>query len=185
MRLAYLTTQYPKVSHTFIRREILELERRGHEILRLAVREPEAHVVDPVDLAEQQRAIVCLSQPRLLLLSSCLRTIAGHPMAAFRALRRAIEMAIPSDRSLLRHVAYFVEACFFFRLLQQRMIQHLHVHFGTNAAAVARLIRALGGCSYSVTFHGPDEFDAPVGLSLQAKVEDAAFAVAVSAYGAA
>ena len=38
LRIAYLTTEYPKVSHTFIRREILELERRGHHVLRLAIR---------------------------------------------------------------------------------------------------------------------------------------------------
>ena len=28
MRIAYFTNQYPKVSHTFIRREIRALERR-------------------------------------------------------------------------------------------------------------------------------------------------------------
>lgn len=33
MRIAYLINQYPKVSHSFIRREILELERAGVEVL--------------------------------------------------------------------------------------------------------------------------------------------------------
>ena len=31
-RLCYLVSQYPKVSHSFIRREILALERRGWQI---------------------------------------------------------------------------------------------------------------------------------------------------------
>ena len=38
MRVAYLINQYPKVSHTFIRREILALERQGHEVVRIALR---------------------------------------------------------------------------------------------------------------------------------------------------
>jgi hypothetical protein len=38
LRLAYLTTHYPAVSHTFIRRELIELERRGHHVLQLASR---------------------------------------------------------------------------------------------------------------------------------------------------
>ena len=35
MRVAYLINQYPAVSHTFIRREILALERQGVEIMRV------------------------------------------------------------------------------------------------------------------------------------------------------
>ena len=35
MRVAYLINQYPKVSHTFIRREILALERQGVTVMRV------------------------------------------------------------------------------------------------------------------------------------------------------
>ena len=38
MRIAYLINQYPTISHSFIRREILALERQGHEVLRISVR---------------------------------------------------------------------------------------------------------------------------------------------------
>ena len=38
MRIAYLVNQYPKVSHIFIRREILALEREVVEIMRIALR---------------------------------------------------------------------------------------------------------------------------------------------------
>ena len=36
--VAYLINQYPKVSHSFIRREILALERQGVAVLRVAAR---------------------------------------------------------------------------------------------------------------------------------------------------
>lgn len=37
MRIAYLVNQYPKISHSFIRREILALERQGFEVVRIAI----------------------------------------------------------------------------------------------------------------------------------------------------
>jgi glycosyltransferase involved in cell wall biosynthesis len=90
-----------------------------------------------------------------------------------------------SDRGLLRHLAYFVEACFLLGVVRRQGVEHMHVHFGTNPTAVARLIRCLGGPRYSFTVHGPDEFDAPRQLDLAGKVADAAFVVAISDYGAA
>ena len=79
MRLAYLATQYPKVSHTFIRREILELERRGHDILRVAVRRAAEPVVEPADRIEEARTLHILSRPWHELALAVLRTIVSRP----------------------------------------------------------------------------------------------------------
>ena len=38
MKIAYLVNHYPAISHSFIRREILALERLGHEVLRISIR---------------------------------------------------------------------------------------------------------------------------------------------------
>lgn len=183
MRLAYLTTAYPEVSHTFIRREIHELERRGHDVLRISVREPTSRLVDPLDQAERPRTAYLLAQPAALLVAT-LRALA-QPAAFVRALATAVRMSRASDRGLLRHLAYLVEACRVRELCAAHGATHLHVHFGTNAAAVARLAHILGGPPWSMTVHGPDEFDAPVALSLREKVRDAAFTVAISHYCAA
>lgn len=182
-RLAYLTTQYPSVSHTFIRREIQALEAMGYSVLRLAIR-PGSAVVDPADQAEAEKTFQCLAQPLPLLLLEACRALLPHPIATARAKRVLFSMWRKSDRGLLRHMAYLVEAGVLWRRLRKERIDHVHVHFGTNAAAVARLIRRLGGPPYSMTIHGPDELDAPIGLSLGAKMKDAAFTVAISHYGA-
>lgn len=184
MRIAYLTTAYPEVSHTFIRREILELERRGHEVLRLSVRAPTSRLVDPLDLAEQPRTEVLLAQP-VAIAGAVLRNLLARPLRFTRALATTLAMSRTSERGLLRHLAYLAEACRVRDRVAAQGCQHLHVHFGTNAAAVARLARVLGGPPFSVTMHGPDEFDAPVALSIADKVHDAAFTVAISHFGAA
>ncbi|UUZ49857.1 hypothetical protein LP420_06850 [Massilia sp. B-10] len=53
MKIAYLVNQYPKVSHSFIRREILALERQGFEVERVAVRGWGDTLVDPEDQRER------------------------------------------------------------------------------------------------------------------------------------
>lgn len=184
-RVAYLTTAYPKVSHTFIRREILALEALGWEVLRLAIRDAQETLADPEDQREAQRTRHCLSEPVPRLLARALRVVAGRPTRALRALATTIRMARASERGLLRHLAYLVEACWLVDVCDESEVRHVHVHFGTNAAAVARLAAQLGGPSYSMTVHGPDEFDAPLGLSLGAKVQEAVFVAGISDFCAA
>src|SRR5690606_28452403 len=76
----------------------------------------------------------------------------------------------------------FVEAAYLARLLCREAVQHVHVHFGTNAAAVAMLAHRMGGPTYSMTVHGPGEFDAVYGLSIADKVREASFVAAISSF---
>jgi colanic acid/amylovoran biosynthesis glycosyltransferase len=48
---------------------------------------------------------------------------------------------------------------------------------------VALFCRLLGGPAYSITVHGPEEWDRPEALSLKEKYESAAFVVAVTDFG--
>ena len=185
LRLAYLTTQYPAVSHTFIRRELVELERRGHHVLRLAIRRVAGPLPDPADSAEQSKTLHCLAQPMVALLVAVICSMASRPFRFVATAGAALTLARRSDRGLVRHLAYLVEAAYLLGVVRRERIQHVHVHFGTNAAAVALLMRRLGGPSYSIAIHGPAEFDAPIGLSLAKKVEAAAFVTAISHFGSA
>lgn len=178
MRLAYLTTEYPKASHTFIRREILALEARGHVIDRVALRRGESK--DPADALEATRTTHLLSEPKVNFLRALAELEATRPLRFARAMKLAVTMSRPSDRGLLRHAGYLAEAARLTRILEDRSVQHVHVHFGTNAASVARLVHALGGPTYSFTVHGPDEWDSPRGHSLSGKVADAAFVIGIS-----
>lgn len=183
--LAYLTNQYPKGSHTFIRREIAALESRGWGVRRLSIRRAREPLTDPADLAERERTHVCLDEGVWRLTMDVLVVLLARPARFLDAARLCWRMHAVSERGVVRHLAYLVEACHLLLLSESEGWKHVHVHFGTNAAAVARLVRKLGGPSYSLTIHGPGEFDAPVALSLGGKVEDASFAVAISQYGSA
>ncbi len=185
MRIAYLTTTYPSVSHTFIRRELVELERQVGEIARFAIRHTPYDIVDPDDAREDGKTFRLLSQGKATFLKVMAKRALMHPRETLAGVRKAIELGRKSQRGLPVHAAYLVEAMMLVDELQRRGIEHVHVHFGTNPAAVAQITRAMGGPPYSFTVHGPDELDAPLGLKLGSKIEDAAFVVAITNYCAA
>ena len=182
-RIAYLVNQYPKVSHSFIRREILALERRGISVLRIAVRGWSDALPDPADQAERMRTRYVLQAGFGGPLLSALQLALSRPARWFRAAQLAGSMWRRSDRTLFHHLAYLVEACTIVRWLEAERITHLHAHFGTNPAEVAMLAHALGGPPFSFTVHGPEEFDKPQALGLAEKGRRAAFVVAISSFG--
>ncbi|MCX4188422.1 glycosyltransferase family 4 protein [Methylophaga sp. OBS4] len=185
MKLAYLTTEYPAVSHTFIRREILELERRGHIVKRFSIRKPEK-CIDIQDKSECEKTSYILDGSKLKLFSSAVKTLIKSPIRSLAALWQMFLFSRRSDRGIIRHLAYFIEACVLLSELHAAGLKHLHVHFGTNAATVAYVVKILSGkkISYSFTIHGPDEFDAPIGFSLKQKIIESEFVVAISNFAA-
>jgi len=183
MKVAYFINQYPKVSHTFIRREIAALERIGVAVERMALRGWDAEVTDPEDVAERGRTRYVLQGGVRSLVVDGLVDALRRPAATWRGLRLAWAMSRRSERPFPFHLAYLLEASRVVRWLRASGIRHVHAHFGTNSAEVAMLAHELGGASYSFTAHGPEEFDKPDALGLAAKIARAAFVVAISSFG--
>lgn len=183
MKIAYLVNQYPKVSHTFIRREILALERQGVEVTRFALRGWDAEVKGAEDLLERDRTHHILRESIWTLLWRALMRSLRFPARAASALGAAWSMSRNGERPLPYHLMYFVEACTLADWLEQEGIQHVHAHFGTNSTEVALLTHLLGSVQYSFTVHGPEEFDKPRFLHLALKIQHAKFVVAISSYG--
>lgn len=183
MKLCYLVNQYPKVSHSFIRREILELEAQGASVLRLALRGWRERQVDPLDVIEQGRTHYLLRGGATGLPLAVLTQALRHPARFFRALAEAFAFARSSDRSLGLHMVSLAEACRAADWMRAADITHVHAHFGTNSAEVALLAGILSGIPFSFTVHGPEEFDHPAGLCLPEKIRRASRTIAISSYG--
>jgi colanic acid/amylovoran biosynthesis glycosyltransferase len=181
--IGYFTNVYPHVSHSFIRREIMALEARGISIVRFSIRRSPGPLPDIEDQSEQARTTILLEAGIGALVGATLLALMTRPVRFGRAVRLTIGMGRASAPGVLRHMIYLLEACLLTRRARQCGIRHIHTHFGTNPAAVARLARTLHDISYSMTIHGPDEFDAPIALSLSQKIADAAFVVAISHHG--
>lgn len=181
LKLAYFVNQYPKVSHSFIRREILALERQGCQVERIALWGWDEPLPDPADQHERDRTRYVFRQGAAALVLPLLVACARSPLRFLRALALACRMSRNSDRPLPYHLAYLAEACRIIPWLRDFGAQHLHAHFGSNSTEVAMLAEALGGPPYSFTVHGPGEFRQPVGL--EEKIRRASFVVAISSFG--
>lgn len=185
MKIAYLTNQYPKISHTFIRREIDAVLRADAnlEVFRYSIRPTPDRLLDPEDIAEQKITDVVLSHGFLSLLLATLKVLLTRPIKFFGAVLLGMKLGRHGRQGCLWHLFYLAEAAWLLLQFEAKQIRHVHVHFGTNPATVALLCRVLGGPTYSFTVHGPEEFDCPETLHLRTKIEHCKFVVAVSSFG--
>ncbi|MCB2017164.1 MAG: glycosyltransferase [Hydrogenophaga sp.] len=183
MKVAYLISEYPKVSHSFIRREIAALERQGVEIHRFAIRGPSDGSPDAADVGELNRTRYVLGAGVAVIFGHVGRALWRQPAAFFRAAGHAVRMSRRAERGLVHHLAYFVEACVVANWMQQLGLSHLHAHFGSNPATVAMLASQIQGGTFSFTAHGTVETDAAQFIGLPDKVRRAAHVMAVSEYG--
>ncbi len=170
------------VSHTFIRREILELERQGVEVDRFALRGWDAEIVDPQDQIERGQTRYTLKDGLLPLCGSMLRCLGRSPGQFWQALKAAMSMSRNSIRPWPYHLIYLAQACRIREWLHDRPADHLHAHFGTNPAEIALLVHLLGGPGYSFTIHGMDEADNAQQLAFDRKVKEARFVATISAF---
>jgi len=183
LRLAYVLNTYPAPSHSFIRREIRALERRGFDVVRLAMRPHDGPLSDPGDREEAARTEYVLAAGVATLLGALAWALLRRPMSVLRALGQTLRLGWRSEAGLFRHVIYWIEAAHVARRAAALGAERLHAHFGTNATTVAMLAHAMGGPAFSFTVHGPEEFDKPGPLGLAEKLRAADFAVAVSSFG--
>lgn len=180
MKIAYLMNSYPRTSTTFIRREIEALEKAGQQVLRYAGRDWNEDLVDPLDVAEKGRTHYLLSGNLLGLVIAFFQALFLIPLRTARAFSQMVALCINARGGFVRHFAYFLQAIYFKKCAASEGIEHVHVHFSTNATAIAMLSQTLGGPGYSFTVHGPDELVEPALLSLSTKTQKARFVVAIT-----
>lgn len=182
LSVCYLINQYPKISHTFIRREIQAVEQSGVNVFRVAVRGWDAEIVDSDDLQEREKTTYILAAGLPGMVAASLRLAVSRPVRMLRALATALAMGLRSTRPLV-NLAYLMEASELVRMLERKGIRHIHAHFGTNSTDVALLACILADLTFSFTAHGQEEFDRPQALSLRQKVAAASHVVCISTYG--
>jgi len=183
VQIAYVLNTYPAPSHSFIRREIAALERKGLTIHRMAMRAHDGPLVDANDSAEAAKTHYVLAAGMTTLIWSLWRTLLIRPAGLFAALTKAMRMGWRSEAGLVKHLIYWIEGAYVARRARDLGAERLHAHFGTNAATVAMLAHDMGGPDFSFTVHGPEEFDKPALIGLTQKLRSADFVVAVSSYG--
>jgi colanic acid/amylovoran biosynthesis glycosyltransferase len=180
MRIAYLVSRYPATNHTFILREIAALRSQGFDIrvisIRRADRIPEE--MTDVERSEQQRTFYILPIRAGSLLAHAV-TALRRPAGYLRGLLAALRLAGWNLKKAFLHLAYFAEAVIAGHEIDRVGISHLHAHFTSTVALIAARVFPIG---FSISIHGPEEFDDAVGFGLAEKVARSRFICAISSY---
>jgi glycosyltransferase involved in cell wall biosynthesis len=180
-KIAYLLHRFPRVTDTFISREIRSLQKAGTEIKVISVWKPrEAETA--TELLQAWRGDVTFLLPRSIpsILWACLAAAFGSPLRFASALRLALATARPGLRGLLYQAFYLGEAMLAARELRKLDVNHIHNHFGDHSGIITMLASVLVGIDYSISFHGPHIFfDGPY-AAIRQKVERARFVRCIS-----
>jgi glycosyltransferase involved in cell wall biosynthesis len=149
MRLGYLYSRYPVLSQTFCDAEMLELERRGHEIVLGSLYPPKTalrheyltRLRAPIRYAPSSRELDALARKAkrkgrwpTALVTQHEKKYGTEYKAALRA----------------RNALFFVE------LFERERVPHFHVHFANRAAHTAMFVKEISGIPFSMTAHGQD-----------------------------
>ena len=175
LRVLYVLKRYPRLSETFIVRELLGLESQGVHVGIDALLEPEAGAQHP-DVAAVRALVRHLPRkPRWdgALVAAHLRVGLRHPV---QWTRRAVRARRSGGWRRFQQAGLVADR------VRRDGFQHVHAHFATAAAEVARDAAALAGVSFSVTAHAKDIFHVDNADRLPERLGEASTVVTVSHY---
>jgi colanic acid/amylovoran biosynthesis glycosyltransferase len=182
--LAYLTSQYPMLSMTFVLREVRQLRRMGFRIDTASINAPDRPLAKlTAEEAEEAGLTYYLKTHGVKgAISAHLKTFFTRFSGYSRGLRLVLSLGKLDTKRLLFNLMYFTEALMVGVWMQRVRQRHLHVHLGSQAATVGLYVRHVFGIGFSVTVHGPDEFYDAQGQYLEQKVAAADFICCISSY---
>ena len=183
-QIAYLTSQYPAPSHTFILREVAALRAAGVSVHTFTIRPAsEEERTDSAIAAEAKSTFVILEQNGTRFAAAHVRLLIDRPAGYIRGVAQALRHRPPGIRGLGLAIAHFAEAGVLADELQRRRISHLHNHFANSAATVGFLAAGMLDLPWSFMIHGISETDYPAGVTLPAKLRAARFVACASWFG--
>jgi glycosyltransferase involved in cell wall biosynthesis len=173
-RVGYVVKRYPRYSETFIVTEVLAHEAAGRELEIISLRPPcDTHFQDTL---AQVRAPVHYLEFEGARAADLWAAVERAAQAWPSVWGRLVSLRGADARDAWQALQLAV-------LVRERGLTHLHAHFATLPATVARLAAALTGITYSFTAHAKDIFHESVRHDdLAAKLADASAVVTVSEF---
>jgi colanic acid/amylovoran biosynthesis glycosyltransferase len=182
--LAYLTSQYPMLSMTFVVREVRQLRHLGFCIDMASINAPDRPLakLTAEEAAEAGRTYYLKKHGVRGAFGAHLKTLFTRFRGYWRGLRLVLSLGALDLKRLIFNLMYFTEALMVGVWMQRVRQRHLHVHLGSQAATVGLYVKRIFGFGFSITVHGPDEFYDAQGQYLQQKVAAADFICCISSY---
>jgi colanic acid/amylovoran biosynthesis glycosyltransferase len=185
--IAYITTRYPAMSHTFILHEVNALRDRGVDVHTVSICEATGEHLLSGDNRRAFQSTYAIRPPRWgEVIGAHSRAFLRHPRAYMATLRHSLGMARPGLRGRVWQVFYFAEAIMLWFHCAKVDARHVHAHHGSPPADVSLLathfgeLAGSGPSTWSMTIHGPTELWNTRWFRLPEKIEQAHGVVCIS-----
>jgi glycosyltransferase involved in cell wall biosynthesis len=181
-KITYLVSQYPKLSQTFISKEIRGLRSRGVDINVASINsaESERDYFSEWEQNEIPNVYYVKSHGIAGALIAHARTLVNHPRKYFRSFIDVFKRSELGLDKFFYNLMYLTEALMVGEWMQRSGASHLHAHLGSQASTVGMYIKGVFGLGFSMTIHGPDEFHNVDCHYLNEKMQYCDFVVCIS-----
>ncbi|MDH5327899.1 MAG: glycosyltransferase family 4 protein [Gammaproteobacteria bacterium] len=171
-RVGYVVKRYPRYSETFVVSEILAHEAAGLDISIFALRPPvDTHFQD---IIAKVRAPVTYLPSGSIRLEDFWKEIETASQTIPQIWERLSYAKGENHKNIYQAITLATQ-------IVNTGIEHLHAHFATSAASVARLAAYFADISYSLTAHAKDIFHESVeSEDLKTKIKEATRVITVS-----
>ncbi len=175
-RIGYVVSRFPKLSETFILREMDALEEQGWRISLFPLLAESAEVAHPaaVPWLSRARALPMLS---LSVLAANGRVLAGGPRAYLRLWSAVLRGYARDPRSLVRALALLPSCVHLAEVARRDRVPQLHAHYATYPLLACWVVNQLVGTPYSVTIHAHDIFTGTPMLARKLRYASAVVAI--------
>lgn len=179
-KIAYITSDFPVVSHTFISREIKELQKLDVEIACFAIHTPPEHEIAKEDDNFRGKVFYIFPLDKLRFIRVHLKTLFLSPVKYLYWFWYLISRPTTKIRDRLRCVFHFLEGVYLADEMKKQQINHIHSHFLQGNTTVALVVSKFLNITYSVSVHNST---LPMDKVLQKeKMEHAKFLISISEY---
>lgn len=178
--ITYLLLTFPKLTTTFVDREILALREKGIKVQVFSLRRPngplsgyqkelqeETVYLYPASLSEQ--------------IGAHLYFIFHKPLRYFSTFFHLLSRQHPTLLSHHRTLRHFLQGIYTAYRLRSNPGDHIHAHFLNQSATIALIINRMLDVPYSVTVHASGEFFASP-MMIREKLAEAKFVATCTEY---
>lgn len=174
-RMVYILEKFPSPTEYFVLNEIIELEKRGVELVVLVIRRQKQYLDIP-ELKKIKSSIIYL--PKILLIFPLLSFLLS-PICSHKSINTTY---INQKSGFLKNIRDLGISLFFAYKLKTLQINHIHAHFAFIAVDIAVILSNILKVKYSFTAHAQDIYT--IEHRIEQLISNAAFTITCTKYNA-
>jgi len=182
MKIAYVTTSFGSLSHTFIRREISELKSLGVDVSLYGVRPEISKELSSKDKNLIKSTLYTYPLRPIGVLNANLWFLFNKPINYLKA---TITALFNEESSLWKHlilIYHFFLSSYIALDMRENKIEHIHAHFMNVSSTIAMFCSELLNLPFSITVHSAGIKSLREMTGLKQKLKESKFICSISNY---